>query len=92
MSDYQLEIKQIVDYSRCRVYRQFIQSLISDRSIQTNNGCSGFFIMPYFAPMSISEPLTAGSMGSPAPRTLASRSVLCTSCPSGYGLEQSDTP
>ena len=43
MSEYQLEIKQIVDYPRCRVHRQFIQSLISDRSIRSNNGCSGLF-------------------------------------------------
>ena len=41
--EYQLEIKQIVDYPRCRVYRQFIQALIADRSIRTNNGCSGLF-------------------------------------------------
>ncbi len=43
MSDYKLEIKQIVDYPRCRIHREFIQSLISDRSIRTNNGCSGLF-------------------------------------------------
>lgn len=42
MSDYQLEIKQIVDYPRCRVYREFVQSLISDRNIRTN-GSSGLF-------------------------------------------------
>ena len=41
--EYQLEIKQIVDYPRCRVYRQFIQTLIADRSIRTNNGCSVLF-------------------------------------------------
>ena len=41
--EYQLEINQIVDYPRCRVYRQFIQTLIADRSIRTNNGCSGLF-------------------------------------------------
>ena len=46
MSDYQLEIKQIVDYPRCRIYREFIQTLLADRSIRTNNGCSGLF---YFA-------------------------------------------
>lgn len=46
MSEYQLEIKQIVDYPRCRIYREFIQTLIADRSIRTNNGCSGLF---YFA-------------------------------------------
>ncbi len=43
MSEYQLEIKQIVDHPFCRVYRKFIRSLIADRSIRTNNGCSGLF-------------------------------------------------
>ena len=42
MSDYQLEVKQIVDYPRCRVYREFVQSLISDRNIRTS-GRSGLF-------------------------------------------------
>lgn len=42
MSSYQLQIKQIVDYPRCRIYRQFVQSLIADRSIRTN-GNSGLF-------------------------------------------------
>ena len=42
MTDYKFEIKQIVDYPKCRIYRQFIQSLIADRSIRTN-GCSGLF-------------------------------------------------
>lgn len=26
MSEYKLEIKQIVDYPRCRIYRQFIRN------------------------------------------------------------------
>ena len=42
MSEYQLQIKQIVDYPRCRIYRQFIQSLIKDRNLRTNGG-SGLF-------------------------------------------------
>ena len=42
MSTYQLEIKQIVDYPRCRMYREFVQTLIADRSIHTR-GCSGLF-------------------------------------------------
>lgn len=42
MSEYQLQIKQVVDYPRCRIYRQFIQSLINDQSIRTNGG-SGLF-------------------------------------------------
>ena len=39
MTEYQLEIKQIVDYPRCRIYRQFVQSLINDRSIRISGGC-----------------------------------------------------
>lgn len=42
MSGYQLEIEQIVDYPRCRMYREFVQTLIADRSIHTR-GCSGLF-------------------------------------------------
>lgn len=42
MSEYQLQIKQIVDYPRCRIYRQFVQSLITDRSIRVGGG-SGLF-------------------------------------------------
>lgn len=42
MSEFNLEIKQLVDYPRCRIYREFIQTLISDRSIRVN-GCSGLF-------------------------------------------------
>ena len=42
MPEYQLEIKQIVDYPRCRIYREFVQTLIADRNIRTN-GCSGLF-------------------------------------------------
>lgn len=42
MSEYQLEIKQIVDYPRCRIYRKFVQTLISDRNIRLG-GSSGLF-------------------------------------------------
>lgn len=45
MSEYQLEIKQIVDYPRCRIYRQFIQNLMADRSIRTNGGSGLFYYM-----------------------------------------------
>ncbi len=48
MQEYQLEIKQIVDYPRCRIYRQFVQSLLADRSICTSGG-SGLF---YFTVLS----------------------------------------
>lgn len=40
--DYQLEIKQIVDYPRCRIYREFVRNLMKDRGIRTS-GCSYLF-------------------------------------------------
>lgn len=48
MSEYKLELKQIVDYPRCRIYRQFIRQLIADRSIRIS-GSSGLF---YFTVLS----------------------------------------
>lgn len=42
MQEYKLEIKQLVDYPRCRIYREFIQALIEDRSIRTG-GSSGLY-------------------------------------------------
>lgn len=42
MSEYKLEIKQIMDYPRCRIYREFVQQLIKDRNIRTSGG-SGLF-------------------------------------------------
>ena len=42
MPEYQLELKQLVDYPRCRIYRKFIQSLIADRNFHSH-GCSGLF-------------------------------------------------
>jgi len=42
MAEYQLEIKQLVSYPRCRIYRQFIRHLMEDRSIRLG-GCSYLF-------------------------------------------------
>ena len=42
MPTYQLQIKQIVDYPRCRIYRQFVHRLMADRSIRASGG-SGLF-------------------------------------------------
>jgi len=42
MPEYKLEIKQIVEYPRCRIYRQFIRTLMTDRSIRVSGG-SGLF-------------------------------------------------
>ncbi len=45
MSEYQLEIQQIVIYPRCRSYRQFIQNLMADRSICTSRGAGLFYYL-----------------------------------------------
>lgn len=41
--EYQLEIKQIVDFPRCRIYRDFVRSLIANKSIRTNGGSFLFY-------------------------------------------------
>lgn len=43
MPEYQLELKQIVDYPRCRIYRQFIRTLMEDRSIRVSGGSYLFY-------------------------------------------------
>lgn len=43
--DYQLEIKQIVDYPRCRIYREFLRTLMKDSDIRTNGGSYLFYYM-----------------------------------------------
>ncbi|MDD4509462.1 MAG: helix-turn-helix domain-containing protein [Oscillospiraceae bacterium] len=45
MPEYQLELKQIVDYPRCRIYRQFVQTLIDDRSIRVSGGSGLFYFV-----------------------------------------------
>lgn len=42
---YHLEIKQIVDYPRCRVYRDFLRNIMQDRSIRTNGESYLFYFM-----------------------------------------------
>ena len=43
--DYQLEIKQIVDYPRCCIYREFIRTLMEDRNIRTKGSSYLFYYM-----------------------------------------------
>ncbi|MDO4274172.1 MAG: helix-turn-helix domain-containing protein [Eubacteriales bacterium] len=43
--NYQLELKQIVEFPRCRIYRDFIQTLISDKSIRTNGRSFLFYYL-----------------------------------------------
>lgn len=42
---YQLEIKQIVDYPRCRIYRDFLRNLMEDSDIRTNGSSYLFYYM-----------------------------------------------
>ena len=51
MSEYQLELKQIVDYPRCRIYRQFIKMLMQDENIRTggNSGLYYFTVLSCYA-------------------------------------------
>lgn len=43
--NYQLEIKQIVDYPRCRIYRDFLRTLMKDKGIRTNGNSYLFYYM-----------------------------------------------
>lgn len=43
--DYQLGLKQIVKYPRCRIYRDFIQTLMKDKSIRTNGSSYLFYYL-----------------------------------------------
>ena len=42
---YHLEIKQIVDYPRYRVYRDFLRDIMGDREIRTNGNSYLFYFM-----------------------------------------------
>ena len=42
MPEYQLEIKQLVSYPRCRIYRELVQTLIAGRGVRTS-GRPGLF-------------------------------------------------
>lgn len=39
MTEYQLEIKQHVEYPRCRIYKKFVEMLMCDPDIKTSGGC-----------------------------------------------------
>ena len=47
--DYQLSIKQIVNYPRCRIYRDFIRSLMNDKNIRTSGGSYLFYYMVLYS-------------------------------------------
>ena len=42
MTEYQLEIKQHVEYPRCRIYKKFVEMLMCDPDIKTSGG-SGLY-------------------------------------------------
>ena len=39
MTEYQLEIKQIVEFPRCRIYKEFVEMLMCAPGIKTSGGC-----------------------------------------------------
>jgi len=43
--NYQLEIKQIVNFPRCRIYRDFIHNLIEDKNIRVNGDSYLFYLI-----------------------------------------------
>lgn len=47
--NYQLEIKQIVDYPRCRIYRDFLRTLMKDKGIRTNGSSYLFYYMVLYS-------------------------------------------
>ena len=85
MPAYQLQIKQVVDYPRCRVYRQFIHRLIDDRAF-AQAAAPAFFIIPCFAALQTSAPHTGELMASATPSPPANGSVRSKSFLNGFGL------
>lgn len=49
MKEYQIELKQLVEYPRCRIYRNFLQTLIADRDLHSNGGCGLFYFMVLYS-------------------------------------------
>ena len=89
MPEYQLQIKQVVDYPRCRIYREFIHKLINDRSIRINGG-SGLFHFTVLCSYATSAPHTAVLTESviqprPANGCAPSRNCLAGSAPAFIG-------
>ena len=41
--EYQLEVKQIVDFPRCRIYRDFIRTLSDDKNIRLNGSSNLYY-------------------------------------------------
>ena len=56
MEEYKLELKQIVDYPRCRMYRQFILNLIGNKVCESMEIAISI-ITPYYPATLISEHL-----------------------------------
>ena len=85
MSEYQLEIQQLVSYPRCRIYREFLQTLTADRGVRTN----GRPRMTYQL-----YPLSGDSKGMYERDTLVRRfcmDVLCSSGTAAYTFKLSTT-
>lgn len=49
MNTYQLQIKQLVDYPRCRIYREFIRKLMNDKNLRKNGGSYFFALLVLYS-------------------------------------------
>lgn len=47
--EYQIELKQIVSYPRCKIYRNYIRMLMDDKSIRLG-GCSFLSLYTILSP------------------------------------------
>lgn len=49
MNTYQLQIKQLVDYPRCRIYREFIRKLMNDKNLRKTGGSYFFALLVLYS-------------------------------------------
>ena len=89
--EYQLELKQIVDFPRCRIYRNFIQTLLNDRSIRTTGGSFLFWYL-IFAPTPITAIQTGAWSSSLIRSHLENGSAASQNCRIGFAAGFSIRP
>lgn len=66
MPDYQLQIRQLITYPRCRIYREFLQTLIETRT-STPTDVPVFFVIQTCALLPASAQRTCGWRGLATP-------------------------
>lgn len=71
--EYILEVKQIVDYPRVRVYREFIQTLINHKELSVKGNCNlfNYIVLCCYANYSTSKKSIDGKKISDSTRSVA---------------------